>query len=141
MPNPNDYRHGDWNAICDRCGHKFKASQLRPEWTGLRVCSGSGTNDCWEARHPQLSVKAVPDKQSVPWSRPEADDVVVGDINANYWDIETGSVTGTYCTAETRRPIADGGTAGCAEVGFSPVLADEEPTFSSTFNITDTIGS
>ena len=35
---------GAWNAICDRCGFKFKNSRLRKEWTGLMVC-----NDCWDS--------------------------------------------------------------------------------------------
>lgn len=60
----------DWNAICDRCGRKFPASKLRREWTGLRVCHGVSTSDCWEPKHPQLNLRAVPDKQSVPWTRP-----------------------------------------------------------------------
>ena len=37
------YKHGDANAICDRCGFKFKHSELTREWTGLLVC-GSGGN-------------------------------------------------------------------------------------------------
>jgi len=57
---------GDWNAICDRCGFKYKASQLKAEWTGLRVCS-----QCWERRHPQDYVRGVYDKQAPPWTRPE----------------------------------------------------------------------
>ena len=39
---------GDWAVICDRCGFKFKASQLKQEWTGLMVCT-----KCYEERHPQ----------------------------------------------------------------------------------------
>lgn len=137
----NYYKHGDWNAICDRCGNKYKASQLRKEWTGHRVCYGPGTNDCWEAKHPQLDIKSIPDKQTVPWTRPEpADDVKIG-ANVAYFDIETGVESGTYCTPVTRQPVADGGTAGCAEVGFDPALADDEAIPSGTFNVTDTIGS
>lgn len=33
------YAPGSWNANCDRCGGKYKASELRQEWTGLRVCA------------------------------------------------------------------------------------------------------
>lgn len=68
------YAHGQWNAICDRCGFKFKSNQLRMEWTGLRVCDGGGTNKCWEPRHPQDLVRARKDQQSVPWTRPEPAD-------------------------------------------------------------------
>lgn len=76
------YVHGQWNAICDRCGCKYKSSQIREEWTGLRVCSGAGTNDCFEERHPQEYVRGKRDNQKPAWTRPEAADVFVspGDI-------------------------------------------------------------
>lgn len=61
-----------WLAICDRCGQKFQASELRLEWTGLRVCPKD-----FESRHPQDFVKGVPDKQNPPWVRPEAADVFI----------------------------------------------------------------
>ena len=63
---------GDWNAICDRCGFKFKASKLRKTWDGWMVCP-----EDWETRHPQEFVRARPDKQSVPWVRPEKADTFV----------------------------------------------------------------
>lgn len=63
----NYYKPGDWNAICDRCGFKFKASELRLEWTGLRVCE-----DDFELRHPQDFLRAKVDKINVPWVRKEA---------------------------------------------------------------------
>jgi len=65
------FEAGQWNVICDRCGHKFKARQLRVEWTGLRVCHGPGSNNCWEPRHPQDFVKGRKDYQAPPWVRPE----------------------------------------------------------------------
>lgn len=77
------YVQGQWNAICDRCGVKYKSGQLRREWTGLRVCSGGGTNDCFEMRHPQDHVRGKPDRQASPWSRPDTTgaDVSVGSGN------------------------------------------------------------
>lgn len=60
------YKPGDWNAICDRCGFKFKASELIEDWQGFRVC----VHD-FETRHPQDFVKAVRDKIYVPWTRIE----------------------------------------------------------------------
>lgn len=62
---PLHFVSGDWNAECDRCGFNFKASELRKEWTGLRVC-----RDCWEPRHPQDFVRGVPDRQAPDWARP-----------------------------------------------------------------------
>lgn len=52
------YRSGDYNAVCDRCGRQFKASDLKRDWQGLRVCASD-----FEERHPQDFVRAVrPDK-------------------------------------------------------------------------------
>jgi hypothetical protein len=61
---------GDWNAICDKCGKKFKFSMLKKEWDGLYVCEKD-----WEERQPQDYVKGVRDNMSVPVSRPEAPDL------------------------------------------------------------------
>lgn len=69
------FEKGQWNVLCDRCGFKYKARQLRKEWNGLRVCSGAGTNDCWEPRHPQDKVRGKVDRQAPPWVRPEGADV------------------------------------------------------------------
>lgn len=79
----NYYVSGDWNALCDRCGFKFKASMLRKEWTGLRVCSC-----CYETRHPQDLLRVEPEKINVPWSRPEPADVFVSDLDP--WMTEDG---------------------------------------------------
>lgn len=59
---------GDWNCICDRCGQKLKASELKQEWTGLIVCT-----PCWEPRHPQDFIRTRTDKISVPFSRHPTD--------------------------------------------------------------------
>lgn len=77
------YVKGQWKAVCDRCGKDYLARQLRQEWNGLRTCSGPGTSDCWEPRHPQEFVKGKRDRQAPPWTRPEADDVFItpGPIN------------------------------------------------------------
>ena len=82
MTDPNAYKHGAWNTACDRCGFKYKNTQIRQEWNGLRTCHGEGTNDCWEPRQPQGFVRGKRDKQTVPWTRPETDlDVSVGSGN------------------------------------------------------------
>lgn len=68
-----DYlKRGDWNAICDVCGFKFKASELRKRWDNLRVCK-----DDWELRQPQDFLKSRPDKQNVPWTRPDSDETAI----------------------------------------------------------------
>lgn len=63
-------RFGEPAAICDRCGFKFQHGQLRKEWTGFMVCS-----PCWDPKHPQLSIRGVPDHQGIrPNMRPEPAD-------------------------------------------------------------------
>jgi hypothetical protein len=79
----SSFELGKWKAVCQRCGFDYKNTQLRLEWTGLRVCSGAGTNDCYEVRHPQDFVKGKEDRQAPPWVSPEPDeiDVSVGSGN------------------------------------------------------------
>lgn len=77
------YVSGRLNVLCDRCGFKFKSNQLRKEWTGLRVCHGPDTNDCWEPRHPQDRLKGRKDKQAPPWVRPEPEGTDVSPGSGN----------------------------------------------------------
>jgi hypothetical protein len=56
---------GNWNALCDSCGRKYKASDLKKRWDGLMVCS-----EDWEMRHPQDLLRVQKEQISVPWSRP-----------------------------------------------------------------------
>lgn len=135
---------GTYNVICDRCGFKFKNHQLQKEWTGAMVCHGPGTNDCWEPRHPQEFIKAIPDNKQLPFTRTDADAPLTytptwGLINS----LGNGTVTGEYTeyteadgdkivnvhvravmgstttfTAGTWTisvPVANGGTAGTGE--------------------------
>ena len=64
---PKDYHQaGGYKAICDVCGFVFRNHELRLRWDNLRVCSQD-----MEVRHPQDLIRAVPDRQSTPWSRPQ----------------------------------------------------------------------
>lgn len=58
------YKLGSWNCICDVCGLKRKAEELKLQWDGLRACQL-----CWTPRQPQDYVRGVPDPSGVPWSR------------------------------------------------------------------------
>ena len=60
---------GDWNAICDLCGFKYKASELRKRWDGFMVCQKD-----WEPRPPQEYIKGIKEDFSVPFSRPMVTD-------------------------------------------------------------------
>ena len=64
------YISGDHNVICDRCGRKKHRSQCRKTYDGLIVCADT----CWFPKHPQESVKARVDKQSVSDPRPDPGD-------------------------------------------------------------------
>ena len=74
---------GEWNVICDRCGFKFKASQLQDEWTGLKVCG-----DCWEPRHPSDLIRIPRTEKAPPWTRPEPEDV---EVDVDYIDENIGT--------------------------------------------------
>ena len=76
MGHADYYRSGTYNGICDRCGSKFKFSDLKLEWDGLYVCTANG---CWEPRQPQDYVKGVQDDMSVPVSRPDQPPIYIQD--------------------------------------------------------------
>lgn len=63
---------GQHNALCQRCGFKFKSRELRLEWTNLRVCEG-----CLDHRHPQDFVKGKADRQAPAWVSPEPADTFI----------------------------------------------------------------
>jgi hypothetical protein len=71
-----DYlKRGSHNVICDRCGFKFKADELQREWQGFMVCA-----PCFEPRHPQDLIKAVPDQLPKAYYRPESEPVFINTI-------------------------------------------------------------
>lgn len=69
----NSLNWGDWNAICDVCGFKHKASTMRKRWDGLMVCETD-----YELRNPQDFLRVRGDTPAVPWTRPEPTDIFVG---------------------------------------------------------------
>lgn len=56
---------GNWNALCDSCGRKFKALDLQKRWDGLMVCK-----EDWEMRHPSDFLRVQKEKINVEFSRP-----------------------------------------------------------------------
>lgn len=60
---------GDWNAICDVCGFKFKGSELRKRWDGMMVCEAD-----YEQRHPQDLIRLRAEKSVPPFVRPQGTD-------------------------------------------------------------------
>lgn len=59
---------GDYNTVCDCCGMKFKASQMKKRWDGVYVCSKD-----FEFRHQQDLLRVKPDSTPLPWTRPDSD--------------------------------------------------------------------
>ncbi len=60
----------EYNALCDVCKFKFKASELRQRWDGLMVCKWD-----WESRHPQDFYRAISDVHLLPFIRSNVSDV------------------------------------------------------------------
>lgn len=63
---------GDNNAICQICGRKYKASQLRKRWDGFLACK-----DDWHPRQPQDFVRGVKDNQQAPVISAETTDTFI----------------------------------------------------------------
>lgn len=71
---PNRFASGKYSiAECDRCGFRFKLSQLRKltiktKQVNIKVCP-----ECWEQDHPQLQIGMYPvdDPQAVREPRPD----------------------------------------------------------------------
>lgn len=59
----------EYNAICDICGFKMKASQLLRRWDGFMVCKQD-----YETRHPSDFYTARNDTHVLPWTRPDTTD-------------------------------------------------------------------
>jgi hypothetical protein len=57
-------RSYEYNALCDVCKFKYKASQLRLRWDGLQVCKWD-----WEQRHPADFYRGRNDAHKLPWTR------------------------------------------------------------------------
>lgn len=72
MGRADHYKHGDNNVICDICGFKYKASQVRKMWNGLYACPKD-----FNLRQPQDFVKAKHDDQRPAVSRPEQTDTFI----------------------------------------------------------------
>lgn len=63
----------DYNAICDGCGRKMKASMLRKRWDGFMMCAAD-----WEPRHPSDFYRARDDAHKLPFTRGDSNTPDVG---------------------------------------------------------------
>ena len=94
----NHLESGNWNSLCDVCGFKFKALNLKKRWDGLIVCK-----DDYEARHAQDFLRVQKERIAVPFSRPYPTE---------------DEYTGYTCSVVEINPRADIATADCARVGL-----------------------
>lgn len=88
----NYYKKGEWNAICDVCGFKFKSGMMKERWDGLMVC-----RDDYETRHPQDLLKVKQENVTPPWTRPQQSDQYISVTYLNQDDyMADGYVNGGY---------------------------------------------
>jgi len=107
----NHLRLGNWNVLCDVCGFKFKALDLKRDWRGLMVCK-----DDYELRHESDFLRVQKEKIAVEFSRPYP----VAD-----------TFTGYICSVSGRYAMADVGTADCMTVDlYDPNVTgnEDDPT-------------
>jgi len=102
---------GDWNAICDMCGRRFKASELIKNWKGLMVCP-----EDWEPRHVLDFFRLPGEKIDVPFARTDPDEVfgqstdAIGFVDPpTFADTTTGDppTTGSFGTIPTHQHPRD----------------------------------
>ena len=92
------YDKGNWIAMCDVCGRKYKASALTKRWDGLMCCQ-----EDWEIRQPQDFVRGVLDTQIAPWLRSEPSDSFIAVTQALLSQLFSTS-TATILTVFTAAP-------------------------------------
>ena len=89
-----------YNVLCDRCGWKFKNTEVRKDWQNYYVCK-----TCYEPRHPSDFYTTVNDVHILPFTRPDNNGVDVSPSSAAQNPLN-------------RQAKADIGIAGNATLGF-----------------------
>lgn len=79
----------DYNALCDVCGFKKKASELRQRWDGFMVC-----DEDWEPRNILDFYRTRQDAHLLPFTRPE-------DASENTWTPLIQGITGNCSITAT----------------------------------------
>lgn len=92
------YDKGNWIAMCDVCGRKYKASALTKRWDGLMCCQ-----EDWEIRQPQDFVRGVLDTQIAPWLRTEPSDSFIA-VTLGFLSQLFSTSTATILTVFTAAP-------------------------------------
>jgi hypothetical protein len=68
------YIAGDWWVLCQQCHRKMRASQSTKRWDNL-IVHKDPAEGCFETRHPQEFVRAVPDSLPLPFVSPDNDGI------------------------------------------------------------------
>lgn len=126
----NYFKHGSYNAICDVCGKKFKADQLKLRWDGFMVC-----NSDYEVRHPQDLIRVYERPDVLPYTRDEVVDTFVNETAPSIFVTEAICDMGVadyavcdlivpgytddtvLCPIGARSNISDVAIAGCTIAG------------------------
>lgn len=95
----NYFKHGSWNVICDVCGVRYKADEVKKRWDGLIVCP-----EDWETDHPQKYLRVQSDPKQVPFIRTEPTDTFI-----------------TVCYITGLSAYADLATADCSRADYQPL--------------------
>lgn len=115
---------GEWNAICDMCGRRYKASELRKNWKGLMVCP-----EDWEPRHVLDFFRLPGEKIDVPFARSDPD-------NKFGQSTDTENFISGPTFADTT--VGDPPTEGTFKVRPEPVVPEDEApeeAFSGDFGL------
>ena len=89
------FRLGHWIGLCDRCKFKRYNDQLIETWNGLMVCKPTVKQGCWEPRHPQDLIRAVPEDGALPFTRPRpTDQFTVVDVVASTVGVQDTRIPG-----------------------------------------------
>lgn len=116
----NSYKKGSWNVVCDVCGFKFKATQIKRRWDGLLVC-----HDDWEPRHSLDFLRGRHEDISVPFVNSEADAEI------------------TITTSPTTVTVTLLNTGGLPMVGVTPTTFSSDThvaTVGNPLDVTDSNG-
>ena len=83
------YKPSDYWMICNRCGSKYRKSDMELHWTGVWLCE----EFCWEPQHPQDFVTGTTDDVNVPVVRTDVKQVT-GETTLN-GALTAGATTAT----------------------------------------------
>ena len=84
---PSKYASGKYAiAECDRCGQRYKLSQLKKEVIKTKLFQIKVCQSCWDPDQPQLSLGLYPvnDPQAVREPRPDVSYQVSGNLADGY---------------------------------------------------------